>query len=169
MSTPTISDDLMEAKGYLDQIQQTSADPATAENLRKVAESLSNAVNKMVESQTTPQTLLHKLTSRKFWLAMLGAIASICGLLNSGGDIAVIGIFVLLMGVSILGYFITEGNLDTARVQELLQTATQLATVIGTLSPTSVDSSSNDDVSDENIIDEPTENSTTSDIPETIN
>ena len=123
-------------------IAGTINDPATAETVRQMLTDLSALTNKITSAHTTPQTMLDKLKSRKFLMALLGAIAGVCGMLNSGGNTMAILIFVVLEVLSIFGYFFTEGTIDNTRTKELIQMATQIATIVGTLTPTVMDSSS---------------------------
>lgn len=135
MNERDIKDDMQEIQENLETIMGTINDPAAAEAVKGMIESLSGMMDKMVTSQTTPQTILSKLKSRKFWMALLGAVAGICGMLSSDGNITAILIFVVLEIASIFGYFFTEGTIDSTRTKELMQMATQIAAIIGTMTP----------------------------------
>lgn len=128
-------DDLNEMKDNIQQIVDTIQDPNTSEQIKTMLESLTKVTDGIVQSQSTPQTVMNKLKSRKFWMAMLGAVAGICGMLNSNGNILAIFIFVILEVISILGYFFAEGTVDATRTKELIQMATQIAGIVGALSP----------------------------------
>lgn len=125
----------------LEQIAGTIRDPETAKTINSMVEHLTAMTTKITAAQTTPQTFLSKLKSRKFWMALIGAGAGICGMLNSNGNVTAILIFVMLEVCSIFGYFFTEGTIDNTRTKELIQMANQIAAIIGTLTPTILDSS----------------------------
>ncbi|MCM1230261.1 MAG: hypothetical protein NC489_09010 [Ruminococcus flavefaciens] len=141
VTTESLAEDMNNLQNDLATILGTIKDPATAETIKNMMEHLTGLTDKMVSSQTTPQTILNKLKSRKFWMALIGAAAGVCGMLNSNGNITAILIFVVLEIVSILGYFFTEGTIDNTRTKELMQMATQIAAIIGTLTPTMLDAS----------------------------
>lgn len=134
---PTV-DEMKDLQENLGTIIGTINNPEAADSIKKLMEQLNTMADKMISSQTTPQTIFTKLKSRKFWMALLGAIAGICGMLNSGGDVTVIMIFVVLEIASIFGYFFAEGTIDNTRTKELMQMATQIAAVLGTLAPAAV-------------------------------
>lgn len=127
--------DLNEMKDNIQQIVDTIQDPTTSDQIKNMLESLTKVTDSIVQSQSTPQTIMNKLKSRKFWMAMLGAVAGICGMLNSNGNVLAIFIFVILEVISILGYFFAEGTVDATRIKELIQMATQIAGIVGALSP----------------------------------
>lgn len=125
----------------LEQIAGTIRDPETAKTINSLMEHLTAMTTKITNAQTTPQTFFSKLKSRKFWMALIGAAAGVCGMLNSNGNVTAILIFVVLEVCSIFGYFFTEGTIDNTRTKELIQMANQIAAIIGTLTPTMLDSS----------------------------
>lgn len=138
-TTHDLSEDLKEIQDNLGTIIGTVQDPAALEALQNMISSLSGMTDKLVNSQTTPQTILTKLKSRKFWMALLGAVTGICGMLSSGGNVTAILIFVVLEVISIVGYIFSEGTIDSTRTKELLQMATQIAAIIGSISPMLMD------------------------------
>lgn len=149
-------DDLNEMKDNIQQIVDTIQDPNTSEQIKTMLESLTKVTDGIIQSQSTPQTVMNKLKSRKFWMAMLGAVAGICGMLNSNGNILAIFIFVILEVISILGYFFAEGTVDATRTKELIQMATQIAGIVGALSPiagsgSATDSDTGPEVSAQNV------------------
>lgn len=131
-------DEMNDLRENLGTIIGTINNPETADAIKKLMEQLNAMADKMISSQTTPQTIFTKLKSRKFWMALLGAIAGICGMLNSGDDVTAILIFVILEIASIFGYFFAEGTIDNTRTKELMQMATQIAAVLGALAPAAV-------------------------------
>ena len=66
-------DEMNDLQENLGTIIGTINNPETADAIKKLMEQLNAMADKMISSQTTPQTIFTKLKSRKFWMALLGA------------------------------------------------------------------------------------------------
>lgn len=98
-----------------------------------VTEKLLQATQQLIDSQTAKPSLREKLQSRKFWMAILGAVSGVCGMLNAGDNTVAIGIFVALTAASILCYCFGEGTIDASRTKEYMQAASEIATILSTV------------------------------------
>lgn len=118
-----------------EEIQTALGNAQTQEQILKIMENMSQTVNKVMNSQNTPPDFKTKLKSRKFWVAVLAAVAGVYGMLNSNGNTMAILIFVGLEAVALIGYFFTEGTIDSTRTKEMIQAAISIAQIIGSINP----------------------------------
>ncbi|MDE6041683.1 MAG: hypothetical protein K2F99_08920 [Muribaculaceae bacterium] len=120
----------------LNEIKEGITNEHTQEQLVKVMTDLNSTVQNIMSQQSTQPSMLQKLKSRKFWVAAVAVVGGLCGMLNAGQNTTAILIYVALAAVSVLGYFFTEGTIDSTRTKEMIQAATAIAEILGTLAPT---------------------------------
>ena len=77
----------------------------------------------IVTAATTKPTWQEKFKSRKFWIAIAGIVAGICGIIGCNDNTTAIIIFAILEILSVGMYCITEGNIDTNRARSLMDSA----------------------------------------------
>lgn len=57
-----------------------------------------------------------KLTSRKFWVAVVGFVSSILAAVGYGENTVVMATGIIMAGASLIAYIVGEGLVDAARV-----------------------------------------------------
>lgn len=63
------------------------------------------------------ETIIRKLTSRKFWMALAAFISGLIIAFGGGEDVAATVSGVILQGAAVLGYLLAEGLTDAAGVK----------------------------------------------------
>lgn len=96
-------------------------------------EALVDHAVKFMESATKKSTIKEKLSSRKFWIAAVGCITGILGMIGLNDNIVALIAFVVLELGSIVGYCIAEGMIDAASFQKLLDVVSQIVDMIQNL------------------------------------
>ena len=69
------------------------------------------------------EDIVRKLTSRKFWLAVVGLVTGILAAFNFGAEIIEKVSGIIMAGASVIAYIIGEGLTDAAREQSTFNIA----------------------------------------------
>lgn len=64
------------------------------------------------------EDIIRKLTSRKFWVAVAGFVASLIVALNGGEEVAQTITGIIMAGATVIAYIFGEGLADSARQPE---------------------------------------------------
>lgn len=96
-------------------------------------EALIDHAVKFMESATKKSTIKEKLSSRKFWIAAVGCVTGILGMIGLNDNIVALIAFAVLELGSIIGYCIAEGMVDAASFQKLLDVVSQIVDMMQNL------------------------------------